>query len=334
MTYPEKAFAIAPGVLVACAIGAVALAAASVLSAPGASPLIGAVVLGIAVRNLLGLRPRARVGLTLTSRAALRVGVALLGFQLTLGELLQMGSRGAVIAASSVVATFYFTRWLGGHMRVERRLTSLIAVGTSICGASAIVGANTIARADEEDVSYAVATVTILGLMLMLLYPYLSTLLLLSSGDYGIWVGSSVHEVAQVVAAGFQRDALAGETATVVKLTRVLLLAPGLFLAWVFVARESPSKERRPSIPWFVVAFALATTCNSIGLVPHPLRTAAAVSVPIILTVGLAAVGMETDARALATRGARPFVLGLLATLFVAALSLSLVTLSTTALMP
>src|SRR6185436_16592461 len=104
--------------------------------------------------------------------------------------------------------------------------------GTSICGASAIIGANAVTRAADEDVSYSVATVTVMGLVSMVIYPHLSAWLRLSAPDYGIWVGSSIHEVAQVVAAGFQRGAAAGQVATVVKLTRVLLLAPGLLLAW------------------------------------------------------------------------------------------------------
>lgn len=150
--------------------------------------------------------------MTVAVRQALRIGVALLGFQLTLGQLVAVGARGAFIAVVVLLATFAFTRWLGRVMGVDNRLVELIAAGTSICGASAIIGANTITRAAEEDVSYAVATVTVMGLVLMIVYPRISTWLQLSSPDYGIWVGSSIHEVAQVVAAGFQRGAAAGRS--------------------------------------------------------------------------------------------------------------------------
>lgn len=317
--------AILPGLILASAMAAIAMGLTAFAGIPGSSPLIIAVVLGILFRATVGVPEKAKPGLTIASRQALRLGVALLGFQLTLGELMHMGGRGAAIATVVLFATLLFTRWLGRMMGLDKGLVMLIAAGTSICGASAIVGANAITRAPDSDVSYAVATVTVMGLVSMVLYPQVSMWIVLSSPDYGIWVGSSIHEVAQVVAAGFQRDAEAGEMATIVKLTRVLLLAPTLLLAWFIGSRGQTREGLKPSVPWFVVAFVLAAASNTLGILPAIVLDPLTAAVPFILTLGLAAVGVDTDARTLIRRGARPLLLAFLATAFIAALSLVLI---------
>src|SRR5262249_55721968 len=119
-----------------------------------------------------------------------------------------------------------FTVWLGRQLSVDRKLTELIAAGTSICGASAVVATNTVTRASDEDVAYAVACVTVFGSASMLLYPVTAGLLQLTPHAFGLWAGASIHEIAQVVAAAFQNGVDAGNYGTIAKLSRVMLLAP------------------------------------------------------------------------------------------------------------
>lgn len=320
-----------PGLGLAGLIALIAVTVTRLMGIPGSSPLLLAIVLGMLWRACLGVPEAVRAGLARAVRQTLRVGVTMLGFQLTLGELVSVGLRGVAIAVIVLVSTFVFTRWLGRLLDVDSRLAQLIAAGTSICGASAIVGVNALTRAEDEDVSYSIATVTVMGLVSMLVYPPLSVWLRLRPQDYGIWVGSSIHEVAQVVAAGFQGGVAAGQVATFVKLTRVLMLAPALLTAWLIGSRGRGSTQARIDVPWFVLAFVAAVLVNSAEVIPVGVHNLLVISVPLILTLGLAGVGIDTDARALVRRGVRPFLLALSATSFIAVLSLVLIALSSPA---
>ncbi len=128
---------------------------------------------GIALHNLLGTPARAKAGVTFALRKILRFAIILLGLQLTAAQVLEVGATGVAVIAATLIATFLFTTWLGHRLGVARQLTQLIAAGTSICGASAVIAANTVTNADDEDVAYAVACVTVFGSIAMLTYPLL-----------------------------------------------------------------------------------------------------------------------------------------------------------------
>ncbi len=125
-----------------------------------------------------------------------------------------------------MLATFAFTIWTGKWLGVAPKLAQLIAAGTSICGASAVIATNTVTSADDEDVAYSVACVTVFGSVAMFSYPLLRGLVHLDPQSFGLWAGASIHEIAQVVAAAFQDGQKAGEFGTIAKLSRVMLLAP------------------------------------------------------------------------------------------------------------
>ena len=128
----------------------------------------------------------------------------ILGFQLTLAEIAEVGARGSIIIAITVIATFIFTVRVGHALGVDRKLSQLIAAGTSICGASAIVATNAVTEARDEDVAYAIACVTVFGSIAMFAYPLLQGMLHLDPQAYGLWSGASIHEIGQVIAASFQ----------------------------------------------------------------------------------------------------------------------------------
>ena len=281
-----------------------------------------AVLIGMALRNTLGRPESARSGLALAVRAPLRLGIVLLGLQVTLAEILHIGAGGLALLLFALVATFVVTRWLGRRLGVSDGLASLIAAGTSVCGASAIVAANTVVGEDDEAVAYALATVTLFGTLAMFLYPLIGALLPLGDPAYGLWIGASVHEVAQVVAAGFAHGQTSGEAATVAKLGRVLLLAPLV----IFMARSRAAGERQASvpIPWFVFGFIALVLVASTGRLDPALRSTAALVTQVLLAFALAAVGLETDFKRLLAQGWRPLALGALATLFIGASTLVL----------
>src|SRR5262249_19332569 len=185
----EQLRAIGPGLpLVAAIVGA----AFAVRQLPGLavlSPMIASIVIGIAVRNTIGMPAQARPGVAFSARKLLRLGIILLGLQLTASQIVEVGAVGLAILALSVVSTFVVTVWLGRLLGVDRKLTELIAGGTSICGASAVIATNTVTEAPEEDVAYALACITLFGSIAMFVYPLLPAMLDLSPQNYGLWAG-------------------------------------------------------------------------------------------------------------------------------------------------
>jgi uncharacterized integral membrane protein (TIGR00698 family) len=292
------------------------------------SPMILAIVIGMAFHNIVGTPSLARPGIAFSLRRLLRAAIVLLGFQLTASQITSVGPRGLLIVALSLTATFAFTVWTGRALGVGRKLTELIAAGTSICGASAIIATNTVTEAHDEDVAYAIACVTIFGSIAMFAYPLLPGLLHLDSQAYGLWSGASIHEIAQAVAASFQNGQRAGEIGTMVKLARVMLLAPVVFALSMksrIAAVGASGKTVKPPVPWFVIGFVTLVGFNSLIAIPADARRAIVALTTFLLTVALAAMGLETDILKLYAKGIRPAVLGALAFLFIATFSFTLI---------
>ena len=293
------------------------------------SPLMIAVLVGMLVRNTVGRPDAARAGLALSLRQPLRLGIVLLGLQVTLAELMGIGAAGLLLIVAAVASTVLITWQLGRWLGVAPGLSLLIATGTGICGASAIVAANTVVKDSDESVAYALATVTLFGTLAMFAYPALGAALALANEPYGLWVGASVHEVAQVVAAGFARGDISGELATVSKLARVLLLAPVVIgLGWILrgraLAADTDGESAKPSIPipWFVFGFLGMVILASTGWLDPEWRSQSGLIAQLLLAFALSAVGLETDFRRLIAQGWQPLALGALATLFIGASTL------------
>jgi uncharacterized integral membrane protein (TIGR00698 family) len=328
--YIKHVRAILPGLLMASVVAASAYWLRALPGMTAFSPLILAILIGTAYHNFLGTPAIARPGVAFSMRRLLRFGIILLGFQLTVSQIIEVGYRGFLIIAATLTATFVFTVWTGKLLGVERKLAQLIAAGTSICGASAVIAANTVTNGDDEDVAYAVACVTIFGSVAMFAYPLLPALLHLDPHAFGLWTGASVHEIAQVVAAAFQDGKAAGEFGTIAKLSRVMLLAPTIIaLGWLAsrsrTSPETTATASRPPMPWFVLGFVAVVGLNSLIPIPAADRTAIAAVTTFLLSVALAAMGLETDIRKLSARGIRPALLGALAFLFIASFSLALI---------
>ncbi|ABC21409.1 YeiH family protein [Rhodospirillum rubrum] len=296
------------------------------------SPLIVSIILGMAVNSLWAMPLRAKPGLRVASRRLLRLAVVLLGLQITFDHLRALGAPGMAVVALTLLLTFLLTKALGRLIGVERGLAELIAVGTAVCGASAVVAANTVTQADDEDVAYAIACVTVFGTLAMILYPLLAGALGLAPAAYGLWTGASIHEIAQVLAAGFQHGPQAGEAATVAKLARIALLAP-LVLAmglWKSRGADTSAKGARPPIPWFVVGFIVMIGVSSLIHPSAALSQGAATLTSVLMTVALAAMGLETSLGKLRARGLRPLLLGAASWMVVGLGALALVKVLTT----
>ena len=312
------------------------------------SPIMMAIVLGMVLANTITLSASVAVGLRFCTSTVLRVGIMLLGIRLSLVS----AGTNALIALPFVVVAIAVglttVGFVGRHLGARRQLAGLIAVGTGICGATAIVATAPIIKAKESEVSYAVACITLFGIAAMFLYPVLGHYLFPDAPALaGLFLGTSIHETAQVAGAGMmyqaQYDApLALDIATVTKLVRNLCMIAVIPLVGVLFgggpATDAPKRSRwLHMIPWFIVGFAVMSAVRTVGelgarpfglLEPGQWNAVVAFlrgSAEQCLLVAMAAVGLTTMFASLRTIGGRPFVLGLLAALVVGGVSLALI---------
>ncbi|QDY71608.1 YeiH family protein [Qingshengfaniella alkalisoli] len=319
-----------PGLVLSVAIASLAFLLRQIPGVGVFSPLILSIIIGMLIHNIFGTPVIAKPGVAFSLRIILRAGIVLLGLQLTIQQVTQVGGLGLAVIITTLLATFIFTSWLGRMLGVDAKLTQLIAAGSSICGASAVIATNTITRARDEDVTYAVACVTVFGSLSMLLMPLAGGFLTMGPHAYGLWAGASIHEVAQVVAAAYARGQEAGEFGTIAKLTRVMMLAPMVMMLGAMAARQahrngSESGHTTPPIPWFVLGFVAMVALASSGWIPMETQSLTTPATNFLLATALAAMGLETDIRKLAAEGIRPAMLGAGAWVFISLLSLLLV---------
>jgi len=340
----------------------VAVATTAVLGAsrlvPTVSPLVVALVVGALVAPVLGRAGRTRrgsatvaatrPGVAWTARTVLRVGVVLLGFQLSVPEVLSLGWRGLLVVTTTLAVTFAGTLALGRLLRVPRVTSLLVATGFSVCGAAAISamqgvvarpdGSPDEVREDEDAVATSLALVTLFGTLALVVLPWLAGLLGLADEGAGLWIGASVQEVAQVVTAAGTISGPALATATVAKLARVALLAPLVAAAGVVVARSArraahageaaagPAPSGAPRVapvPWFVVGFVLAVALRSLGVVPEPVLAVLATTTTVAFVAAMFALGLGVDVPSLLRTGRRALVLGGLSALLVTTTALA-----------
>jgi uncharacterized integral membrane protein (TIGR00698 family) len=319
------ALEILPGVALTFAIAVVAVILRLIPGMATFSALILAILMGIAFQNLVGTPAVCRAGIKFSMRRILRFAIILYGLQLTLSQVASVGLVGFLAVSATLAATFLFTVRAGKLLGVEPKLAELIGAGTAVCGAAAVVATNTVTEGSEEDVAYGVACVTAYGTIAMFLYPLLPQLLHLDARGYGLWAGSSIHEVAQVVAASLQNGPVSGEFALIAKLTRVALLAPLVLSLGFLRARQKGSNRASAPAPWFVFGFAAVVILNSLVTIPVGVKSELIQATPFLLAMATAAMGLETDIRKLMAKGIRPFLLGAIAWFFVAALALMIV---------
>lgn len=301
--------------------GGIALLAMAVAPFLPLNALMVALLLGMGYSALRTPPDTWRPGIVFGMKKVLRLAIILLGLRLSVAEVQQLGWSSVTVILLCVLSTFGITLLLGRGLRLSSKGSLLMASGISICGASAILAADAIIEAEESETVYAVATITLLGTVAMLSYPLLQNLLQLSQLHYGLWVGSSIHEVAQVVAAGFAQGEATGELATLSKLTRVLLLVPIMLLLAVYQRRQNKQQQRlQVPIPWFVLGFVAMMLIHPFlpGAVTRPLGVLG----QFTLTLSMAALGLETRLDKLRAAGLRPLYLGVLSSLWISGVSL------------
>jgi uncharacterized integral membrane protein (TIGR00698 family) len=287
---------------------------------PAASPLVVGVVLGIGWRALAGDRPAFVPGLRFAATWLLRIGVMLLGMRLAIAEVVHFGLPVLAVVLVSVAGGFGLTLWFGRLLGLGPARALLVATGVSICGASAVAAVNSVAEGSDEDVATAVTTVTLLGTLAIAVFPLVAGVLGLTGAEFGIWTGASVHEVGQVVAIGGAAGAVVLQAAVVIKLTRVVLLAPLVALAGL---RRRRAGARPPLVPWFVAGFLALAALRATGMVPPAVTSLAELAANLLLCAGMFGLGAAVDVRSVVRTGGRALAAAGLGSVALAAIALA-----------
>ncbi|OEV02955.1 hypothetical protein AN216_15845 [Streptomyces oceani] len=336
-----RARGVLPGLALAAA--GVAVAEGVHLLLPGVPMLTAAVVLGIAAAHLPGVRgfvrDLARPGLSLAGKRLMRLGIVLLGLQLSLHDVLGLGWATVLMVCVVVAVTFAGTLWCGRKLDLRGDQPILIATGYSICGASAIGAVSEVRKSDERDVATSVALVTLCGTLAIAVLPLLHQPLGLSDIQFGRWIGAGVHDVGQVVATAQTAGGPALADAVLVKLMRVMLLAP-LVAAVVLNVRKraatsgdgstadptaadgsTDGTKRPPLVPLFVLGFAALVAARSTGWVPTQVLNGASEAKELLLAAALFGLGSAVHLPTLARTGKKVAALGLVSWIVVAGVS-------------
>ena len=283
------------------------------ISLLGISPLIVGIVLGMIYGNTLRLHLPVYwlPGILFSSKVLLRVAIVLYGFRLTFQDLLLVGFNGLAISSIMLTSTFIGGTWLGIKVfGLPRRLALLTAAGSSVCGAAAVLATEPVVKGESYESSIAVGTVVVFGTIAMFVYPFLYShgFLDMSEKAYGMFVGGTLHEVAHAVAAGQAISIDAGNTAVIVKMLRVIMIAPLLICLGFWLNRfpEKTEEESRvpsygsynfSSFPWFAVLFIACIGINSLGIIPKQAVSVINSLDIFMLTMAMCALGMETQPR-------------------------------------
>ena len=321
------------------------------------SPVMLGILLGLIIGAIVPMPRVLKPGLSFTVKKVLRLGIILLGIRLTIFDVLRLGVYGIPIVLICIVGALFFTTRINNWLKLPDRLGALIAVGTSICGVSAIVATGPAIDAEEEEIAYAVAVITIFGLLATLLYPYVANLIFAGSAPkVGLWLGTSIHDTSQVVgAAAVYADVfsapLALDFATVTKLVRNVFMAAVIpFMAYYYTRKvqaeaQVAGKKTNPLalLPRFVLGFLAMAVIRSVGdaminaggqafgvwdaqaweNIYRTIQTWAG----YLLVIALAGVGLSTNFRAFKGLGVKPFIVGLGAALVVGIISFVAITL-------
>jgi len=319
---------LAPGLLVAATV---AMAASFLSISYGAPVMLFALLLGVAF-NFLAEEGRCVEGIQAASKQVLQIGVALLGARITFTQIAELGLISVATVAGAVVLTMVFGIGVARVMGLPRQFGILTGGSVAICGASAALAISTALpkyAGSERDTIFTVVSVVTLSSVAMIVYPLIAAATGLDHTQAGVFLGATIHDVAQVVGAGYSVSVQTGDVATVVKLARVALLVPVILvlLAWFRRRGGNPSVGKLP-IPAFLIAFPLLVGVNSAHLIAEPVRVVLVDISRWCLVIAIAALGMKTSFKALAEVGHRALTLVVAETIFLALLVLGLIVFS------
>ncbi len=293
-------------------------------------PLIGGaamgIVIGIAVRSCVTPDIRCDEGIRFAAKQVLQWSIVALGLCLPITEVVRTGMDSLSVTLLTIGAAFVSAWYFGKLLRVPGRLCVLIGTGTAICGGAAIAAITPVVKPDAHEAAFSLSTIFLFNLLAVFVFPPLGHALGLSDSGFGLWAGTAINDTSSVVATAYSWSDAAGQYATIVKLTRALMIVPVTLIVGVwFGLRENRGSQIRlqtvgRAVPWFIVGFVIASAASR--FVPEVVSAAAHWLAPFMITVALTAIGLTTDIARMRRTGWRPVALGLLAWFSVASTSL------------
>jgi uncharacterized integral membrane protein (TIGR00698 family) len=337
---PVRAARLIPGILLLAAVGYAGkfieqfiarYGKAHHLVLPNIEYVLWAILIGLAISNTIGVPAIFRAGVA-TYEFWLKAGIVLLGSRFLLGDIQKLGGVSLLLIAIELALALTFMTYLGRAFQLKPKLVTLLAVGSSICGVSAIIAAQGAIDADEEDSSYAIAAILLLGAVSLFLFPLIGHWLHLSDHAYGLWAGLAVDNTAEATAAGALYSDAAGKVAVLAKTCRnatigFVVLAYAIY--WASKGQAAGVQNKAAFLwrkfPKFVLGFLLVSLLATVGFFTKPQLTAVANLSRWAFLLTFAGVGLRTNLRELSKQGARPFIVGAVGEIAIAAITLGLV---------
>lgn len=321
---------IVPGLVLAISLALLATLIGRWVPALGAA--VSGILLGMVVRNTCGVATVFHPGLRFGSSKVLQWSIILLGFGLSLQQIVQTGASSLLGIAVTIVVAFLSVLLLGTWMRAPARLTAMIGAGTAICGGTAIAAITPIIKAEEHETAYAISTIFIFNVIAVLTFPWLGHWLGMSDAAFGLWAGTAINDTSSTVAAAFTYSDAAGDYATIVKLTRATLIIPlclGLiaFQVWRNKKEGAAKLHLARIFPWFILWFLAASALRTAGLIPEGLEAPLKMAAQFMIVVALTSIGLSSDLRRMAATGIKPVLMGMGAWLSVVLASLGVLSL-------
>jgi uncharacterized integral membrane protein (TIGR00698 family) len=299
------------GILIALTIASAAFFLGKMIPVVG-GPVLG-ITLGILTTSIWKLPAVSRKGIKFTSKYILQLAVVLLGFDMNAASVIRVGQQSILVISLTLSAAFLTAFIVGRLLQINKTLTTLIGVGTAICGGSAIAAASSAINAADEDISYSISTIFLFNVIAVFLFPFIGHLIHLSDTGFGMWAGTAINDTSSVVAAGFSFSNAAGNFATVVKLTRSLMIVPVTLALAYITARHNQGKQNFNFVrvfPWFVLGFLAAAVLNSTAWVPIAITGSLAQTGKFLIIMAMAAIGLNTSIQGFIKAGPRALFLG------------------------
>ncbi len=295
-------------------------------------PIIGGPIFGILIGLIVAYWKRPESfdsGIKYTSKAMLQFSIILLGFGLNLSAILSTGMDSLSIMVFTLAAAFITAYLVGKALSLKGNVPILVGVGTAICGGSAIAATAPIIKASDKDVAFSISTIFLFNIIAVFIFPAMGHLLGLSDMEFGMWAGTAINDTSSVVAAGFAYSDAAGDYATIVKLTRTLMIIPITLVLAFWIARKEKASgidyDFKKVFPWFILGFIAASIIVTSGIIPVVYTEALSELGKILIIVAMVAIGLNTKITDLIKNGVRPIALGLCCWFAVSVVSLTMI---------
>ena len=302
-------------------------------------PIIGGPVFGILIGMIVTIFiPKLNIkafdvqlGINYTSKKLLQYSIILLGFEMNLFNIIKVGGQSLLVMLFTLTSAFITAFFIGKALGLDGKMTTLIGVGTSICGGSAIAATAPVIQAKDEDVAHAISTIFLFNVLAVFLFPAIGRFIGLSDIGFGMWAGTAINDTSSVVAAGTAWSAVAGNNtalvfATIVKLTRTLMIVPITLVLAIYTAKKSKSSSDNFNFvkifPWFVIGFLSTAIINTFAGIPSGLSRDLVTLGKFIIVMAMSAIGLNTNIKKLIANGLKPILLGLCCWFVVAIVSL------------